>query len=99
MRHELSAGAFVYKIERGKVLFLILVHDNRKSWDLPKGHVEKGESVEGAATREISEEAGITASFLPFFKEQINYMFSERGEKIYKTVIYFISKVDAGEDR
>lgn len=93
MRHELSAGAFVYKIERGRALFLVMLHDDRKSWDLPKGHVEKGESMEQAARREIKEEAGIAAEFLPSFREQINYIFSERGGRIYKTVLYFISKV------
>jgi len=37
-------------------------------WDLPKGHVEKGETVEIAAIREVEEETGITN---PAIKEKL----------------------------
>jgi len=37
-------------------------------WDLPKGHVEKGETVEIAAIREVEEETGITN---PTVKEKL----------------------------
>ena len=32
------------------------------TWVLPKGHIEKGETPEEAATREVEEEAGCTAT-------------------------------------
>jgi ADP-ribose pyrophosphatase YjhB (NUDIX family) len=37
---------------------LLLIFRNEK-WDLPKGKVEKGESIEEAAVREVEEECGI----------------------------------------
>ncbi|MFH1325302.1 MAG: NUDIX domain-containing protein [archaeon] len=50
-----SAGGVVVNKEG---LFLI-VNQNRKSWSLPKGHIDKGESALEAAKREIYEESGV----------------------------------------
>ena len=38
----------------------LMIHRNGR-WDLPKGHVEPGESVEVCAAREILEETGVQA--------------------------------------
>ena len=38
----------------------LLMRRNRR-WDLPKGHVEPGESNEAAAVREVAEETGIVS--------------------------------------
>ncbi|MEO0902874.1 MAG: NUDIX domain-containing protein, partial [Bacteroidota bacterium] len=50
-----AAGGFVTN-SKGKVLF---IYRNEK-WDLPKGKVDKGESIENAAIREVEEETGVT---------------------------------------
>ena len=52
---EEKAGAVVYAMHE-KELYLALVHDVFGYWTLSKGSVEKDESVEGAAIREIKEE-------------------------------------------
>lgn len=41
---------------RGRIL---VVSQRGNSWSLPKGHVDPGESLEGAARREILEESGV----------------------------------------
>jgi len=41
---------------KGQVL---VVNQRGRSWSLPKGHIEKGESVLEAARREIYEESGV----------------------------------------
>lgn len=56
----ISSGGVVVRLNQGNVEVL-LIRDNRyDNWVLPKGHVEKGESLEQAALREIKEEAGVT---------------------------------------
>jgi 8-oxo-dGTP pyrophosphatase MutT (NUDIX family) len=56
-----SAGAVILREVEGK-LKVALAHRKRanKAWVLPKGHVEKGESLEQAALREIYEETGLS---------------------------------------
>ena len=55
-----SAGAIILREIEGE-LKIALAHHQRtdKSWVLPKGHVEEGETIEEAALREIHEETGL----------------------------------------
>lgn len=50
----LAAGGIVQN-EKGEILFMF----RNGNWDLPKGHWEKGESLEYTAKREVIEECGI----------------------------------------
>ncbi len=40
---------------------VLMIHQNRNSWSLPKGHCEAGESFLQTAYREIQEESGLSA--------------------------------------
>ena len=40
---------------------LVEARRSRGEWVLPKGHIEPGETPEGAALREVEEEAGVCA--------------------------------------
>ncbi|HEX4925212.1 MAG TPA: NUDIX domain-containing protein [Bdellovibrionales bacterium] len=55
-----SAGGIVVRIENGKPLVALIREGKIKDFVLPKGKVEKGETIEQAAAREIEEEAGIS---------------------------------------
>lgn len=57
---EVRASGGVVEAEDGGVLFIRL----RNRWDLPKGHVEVGESSRDAACREVLEETGVEAQIV-----------------------------------
>ena len=50
-----AAGGIVLKDSKIAVIF------RNEKWDLPKGHVDFGETIEAAALREVEEETGIIA--------------------------------------
>ncbi len=65
-------------------------------WGLPKGLVEKDESPEEAAIREVREETGfqgeITASL-----GSVTYWFVWEGTRIHKTVHFFLMDLTGGD--
>ena len=55
-----SAGAIILREIDGQLKIALAQHARAtRSWVLPKGHVEKGETIEQAALREIYEETGL----------------------------------------
>jgi 8-oxo-dGTP pyrophosphatase MutT (NUDIX family) len=59
-RTATSAGAIILREIEGKLKIALAQHSRiTKSWVLPKGHVETGETIEQAALREIYEETGL----------------------------------------
>lgn len=59
MKKVVAAGGIVTN-EKDE---LLLIYRHSK-WDLPKGHLEKGESFEDCALREIKEETGIGSLYI-----------------------------------
>jgi len=101
---EKSAGAVVFYRERGgKIKYLLLEHQTGH-WAFPKGLMEKNETSEETAIREIQEETGIKNFFLiPGFKEIEKYFFKvkydyqlkrgwKKGERVLKIVTFFLAE-------
>jgi bis(5'-nucleosidyl)-tetraphosphatase len=91
-----SAGIIVFRMKDEQAEFLLL-HYPHDHWDLPKGKIEKGESKESAALRELKEETGLTAQLIEGFEKKFDYVFKQEGEFIKKTVYFFIGNVSSGE--
>ena len=87
-----SSGGLV--VESGRIL-LISTRGGRR-WQLPKGHIEPGESAEQAAVREIREETGVDGSVLARLPH-VEYWFVERGVRIHKRVEYFLLAYVGGD--
>lgn len=56
---EATAGGVIYRINEDGRLQVLLVADHFDRWTIPKGHIEKGETAQETAIREIGEEAGV----------------------------------------
>ena len=70
---ERSAGAVIFREERGKSYYLLL-HYQSGHWDFPKGHIDKGEKPVDTARRETAEETGLVdIKLIEGFKEIIKY--------------------------
>ncbi len=63
-RLEHSCGALVFQRGARPPLVLVVCSQRGGHWGFPKGHVEKGESVQQTALREILEETGVRARLL-----------------------------------
>ena len=104
MPKEVSAGAIVFRRDaRGQPLYLLLHYPSsprvkREYWDFAKGHIEKGETEIATVKREVQEETSIKdLAILTGFKETISYMFQAKGQKIFKTVVFFLGETHQKE--
>lgn len=104
MAFEKSAGAIIYRIEKGKELFLLLHYaalDHRASkdyWDFAKGHVEAGEKERDTVVREVKEETWLDdLEFVEGFNAWMKYFFVFEGKRIFKIVTYLLAKTATGK--
>src|SRR6202051_2120193 len=92
-RTATSAGAIILREVEGK-LKIALAHHPRvtKSWVLPKGHVEEGESLEQAALREIYEEAGLyDVQLIKHLGTIMRASVRSNGDLEQKTIHYYLA--------
>jgi 8-oxo-dGTP pyrophosphatase MutT (NUDIX family) len=96
-RHdEVSAGGVV--VRRGPSGWEAVLIRVGKAWSLPKGNVDKGETAEQAALREISEEVGLPVDRLRILGElpPSEYMYRRNGRLVGKIVHHYL--VEAPSD-
>ena len=86
-----SCGMVVYRRRAGRLEYLLLQEKRSTVWSIPKGHVERGETEEEAAIRELREEAGLSAVPIPGFRFSLSYPIPP----IYsKTLTVFLAECD-----
>ncbi len=94
---ERSAGGVVV---RGDEVVVIVptrrASDGSKVLALPKGHIDPGETVVQAATREVREETGIVAEPVHELGES-RYWYRREGKTIPKSVSFFLFEYVEGD--
>lgn len=82
----IEAGGGVVGNEKGEILTMF----RRGSWDLPKGKIDKGETKEAAAIREVQEETGLNVVNLGDFLLETNHTYKNRkGKRIIKRTYWY----------
>jgi bis(5'-nucleosidyl)-tetraphosphatase len=101
MIEEISAGAVIYHDDPSSgVRKYLVLHYPAGHWDFPKGAVERGETEEQAASREIFEESGLRVrEFVPNFRKEIEYHYRRQNGLAHKRVIFFLARSDSSAVR
>jgi diadenosine hexaphosphate hydrolase (ATP-forming) len=88
-----SAGAIILCEIDGTLKIALAQHQrSTKTWALPKGHVEAGESIEQAALREIHEETGLAhVQLLTYLGSIMRESIKSNGDIVQKTIHFFLA--------
>lgn len=92
---EYSAGGLIFD-DQGRVA--IIVRHSRSGhieWCLPKGHIEKGETPEQTAVREVHEETGILGEVIDSIAT-IDYWFTGTTQRVHKLVHHYVLRQTGG---
>ena len=105
MKFEFSAGGIVFRRQETKdnsqyiIVILLCQHSQNHGWGFPKGLIGdsiKGESKEATALREVEEETGAKGKIIEEL-EPVTYWYAFEGEKVKKTVYYYIMQFEGGD--
>jgi len=87
-----AAGGLVLNPKK-EILF---IYRNDK-WDLPKGKIEKGESIQETAIREVEEECGISHLKIDKFLLTTYHLFYQNENKIKETHWFLMNTTFSGK--
>lgn len=98
-RNEVSAGGVVYRRENDAIDLALAARRTRRgqlAWGLAKGAIERGESDEQAAVREVLEETGLRAEVEADLGD-IRYFYVWEGVRVRKRVHFFLMRATGGD--
>lgn len=82
-----AGGGLVYN-EHGDILMIY----RRGKWDLPKGKLDEGETIDECALREVSEETGVNQLTLGSLLCNTYHIYQEKGRYLLKHTVWFSMK-------
>ncbi len=94
---EVSAGGVV--VHDGQVLVIVPTRraaDGSQVLALPKGHLDKGETIVQAATREVREETGMAVESVQELGE-VRYWYVRDRHRVAKSVYFFLFRLLGGD--
>jgi 8-oxo-dGTP pyrophosphatase MutT (NUDIX family) len=86
-------------VHEGRVLVIVPTRpaaDGSLVLALPKGHLDRGETPEQAAAREVREETGVQAQLVDELGE-IGYWYVRGGRRVAKRVRFFLFRFVSGD--
>jgi 8-oxo-dGTP pyrophosphatase MutT (NUDIX family) len=97
VRREFSAGGVVVRRLRGQWAVAAIRPAGKEDgvWALPKGNIDRGESAEATALREVEEETGVHGRSLGKLGD-VRYVYTWAGERVFKVVSFFLVRYAGG---
>ncbi len=83
-----AAGGVIFRKDAAGIQVLIIRRNGH--WDLPKGKLEPGESVQACGVREVSEELGIDPPIIVCSLDATWHTYEMEGESYGKTTHWFL---------
>lgn len=84
------AGGGIVQNSKGQYLFI----KRLGYWDLPKGKLDEGESIDAAAVREVEEECGITGLSITGPATQTYHTYTHKEKEVLKVTHWFPMQTD-----
>ena len=94
MSEKITAAGGIVENEQGEILFMF----RRGKWDLPKGKLDNGETLEECAVREVEEETGLRNIERGELIDVTIHNYVEKGSEIEKETYWYAMKV-SGEQK
>ena len=86
-----KAGGGIVRNERAEILLIL----RNGKWDLPKGKLDAGETIEDCALREVKEETGLKKVTLDKLIDITYHTYVEKGTRILKESHWFEMEADS----
>ncbi|MBT1163028.1 NUDIX hydrolase [Bifidobacterium felsineum] len=93
---EYSAGGLIFDDQNRVAIIARHSRSGHLEWCLPKGHIEKGETPQQTAVREVHEETGILGEVIDSIAT-IDYWFTGTTQRVHKLVHHFALRQTGGE--
>ncbi len=100
--HRHSAGGVLIRSDRSKKMVCLIRPLETDRWQLPKGMIEKTETAEEAAAREVQEETGCKGEIGRFLKKIEYWFYESNGNqkiRVHKTVKFYLFTYLEGDTR
>ncbi|MDX9713910.1 MAG: NUDIX hydrolase [Dissulfurispiraceae bacterium] len=91
IRQLYSAGGIVFRKLADSTEFALISIKNNSIWTIPKGIIDRDETTEQAAMREIEEETGLRSRIIEKLGQKSYWFFlKDENVKCRKTVTYYL---------
>lgn len=95
---EISSGGIIYEQGKDGLRVALICRGEGKIWGLPKGKLEKGETPEHAAVREVEEETGLKGDIEAKLGD-IKYVYYAKWDdtRYFKVVSFYLIRMTGGD--